>query len=225
MPEERVSERIRVLIVDADAGRRAALVASLAQVSGVQLVAEAGDGDSALAQAEEHAPDVVLIDPAMPEQAAFSGPAIIRRITQEIPCVAVLALSGDPAGDDVYPAIQAGALGSLSRSTATDLLVAALQAAFRGQVALRTGTAGCLLHELAHPAAGLPPTRDPLTARELEVVRMSAVGRDPAEIATGLRISEVALRKDLANILSKLHFADRTGAALYAQSEHVSPAD
>ena len=169
-----------------------------------------------MAQAEALSPDVVLMDLAMP---TMDGVEATRRLTQEVPCVAVLALAASAGEAQVFPAIKAGALGYLLKGSGAGEVAAAIRKVFREQLALDAASAGSLLYDLAHPAAGLRPTHDPLTERELVVVQLAAQGLSNAQIAAQLGIAEALTGKHVGNILGKLHVAYRTGTALYARPE------
>lgn len=210
------TDTIRVLIVDDDAGVRQDLAAGLSGEVGIQVTGQAGDGEEALAQAEELSPDVVLMDLAMP---TIDGIEATRRPTQEAPCVAVPALTGSASDAQVFPAIKAGALGYLLKGCGAGEVAAAIRNEFREQLSLDAASAGSLLYDLAHPAPGLPSTRDPLTEREFEVLQLAEQGLSNAQIAAQLGIAEVLTGTHVGNILGKLHVAGRTGTALYARSE------
>jgi two-component system, NarL family, response regulator LiaR len=210
------TDKIRVLIVDDDPGLRQALAAGLAGEEGIHVTGQAGDGAEALAQAEELSPDVVLMDLGMP---MMDGIEATRRITQEVPCVAVLAMTASTADTQIFQAIKAGALAFLLKDCAAAEVADAIRCVFREQLALDVETAGSLLNDMAHPAPGVPPTRDPLTEREYEVVQLAAEGLNNVQIAARLSIAEVLVGMAVGNILGKLHVAFRTGTALYARRE------
>jgi NarL family two-component system response regulator LiaR len=210
------TDTIRVLIVDDDAGVRQGLAAGLLGEVGIQVTGRAGDGEEALARAEELSPDVVLMDLAMPR---MDGIEATRRLTQEVPCVAVLALTASAGDAQIFPAIKAGALGYLLKGCGAGEVAVAIRNVFREKLSLDAALAGSLLYDLAHPAPGAPPTRDPLTERELEVVQLAAQGLSNAQIAAQLGITEVLTGTHVGNILGRLHLAGRTGTALYARRE------
>ncbi len=207
---------IRVLIVDDDAASREALASQLAGEVGIQVTGQAGDGAQALAEAEGSSPDVVLMDLAMP---VMDGVEATRRLTQEVPCVAVLVLAASADDKQLFPAIKCGALGYLLKGCGTEEVAAAIHRVFREQLSLDTVSAAELLYDLAHPAPGLPSTRDPLTWREFEVVQLAAQGLSNAQIAVQLSIPETLPGIHVGNILGKLHVATRTASALYARGE------
>ena len=129
------------------------------------------------------------------------------------------------AGDDqVFPAIKAGALGYLLKDSEPEDLLAAIESVHRGQPSLSPVIAQKVLSELKRPS-DRPPTPDPLTDREVEVIRLVAKGLGNQEIAERLVVTEATVRAHVSNILSKLHLANRTQAALYALREGLASLD
>jgi len=120
-----------------------------------------------------------------------------------------------PVQRSIFPAIKAGALGYLLKDSTPQDLVDAIRQVRRGEVSLHPTIARKVLRELAQPA-GQAQGLDPLTERELEVLKLIARGLSNDEIATTLIITEATVRNHVSNILSKLHLASRTQAALYA---------
>jgi NarL family two-component system response regulator LiaR len=206
------SSIIRVLITDDHTIVRKGIAALLATEPDIQVIGEAADGAAAVAQARALHPDVVLMDLVMP---GVDGIEATRQITAELPGVRVLVLTSFAADDKVFPAIKAGALGYLLKDTGPHELVHAIHQVYAGQPSLEPSIASKMLYELAHPVKGAP-TLDPLTARELEVLRLVAQGMSNREIAEKLVITELTVSTHVSNILSKLHLASRTQAALFA---------
>lgn len=185
------------------------------------MVGEAADGLEAVAQAKALQPDVVLMDLVMPQ---MDGIEATRRITAELPSVRILVLTSFAADDKVFPAIKAGALGYLLKDSGPLELLQAIRQVHQGQPSLEPAIALRVLHELAHPPQQ-PLTPDPLTQRELEVLRLVAKGRSNKEIAEELVITELTVRTHVSNILGKLQLASRTQAALYALKEGLASLD
>jgi NarL family two-component system response regulator LiaR len=203
---------IRVLIVDDHAIVRKGIRALLATEPDIQVIGEASDGAEAIALAQALHPDVILMDLVMPK---IDGIEATRQITASQPGVRVLVLTSFAADDKVFPAIKAGALGYLLKDTGPDDLLRAIHQVHLGQPTLEPSIARKVLSELAHPPQE-PLTPDPLTERELDVLRRVAQGNSNKEIAEQLEIAEMTVRAHVSNILGKLHLASRTQAALYA---------
>ena len=209
---------IRVLLVDDHAIVRKGITALLATEPDIVVVGEAGDGAAAIVQAEALRPDVILMDLVMPK---VDGIEATRQITAVRPQTRVLVLTSFAADDKVFPAIKAGALGYLLKDSGPSDLVRAIHSVFRGQPSLEASIASKVLFELAHPSKD-PPTADPLTERELDVLRHVARGLSNRELAAELGISEMTVSTHVSNVLSKLHLASRTQAALYALREGLA---
>ena len=209
---------IRVLIADDHAIVRKGICALLSVKPGIEVVGEASDGAETVAQAQALCPDVILMDLVMPE---MDGIEATRQIVEQQPGVRILVLTSFAADDKVFPAIKAGALGYLLKDSGPDDLVQAIHQVYRGEPALEPSIARKVLLELSHPPKE-PLTPEPLTGRELEVLRLIAQGRSNREIAEQLVIAEMTVRTHVSNILSKLHLASRTQAALYALREGLA---
>jgi NarL family two-component system response regulator LiaR len=126
--------------------------------------------------------------------------------------------------DKVLPAIKAGALGYLLKESAPEDLVQAIHQIHRGEPSLHPTIARKVLQEITHPS-DRPPTPDPLTKREAEVLLLVAQGLSNQDIATKLYISDATVRSHVSSILSKLHLATRIQAALYALREGLVSLD
>jgi NarL family two-component system response regulator LiaR len=213
-----MTSSIRILIVDDHAIVRKGIRALLSTEKDVEIVGEAGDGAEAVALAKTLVPDVVLMDLVMPK---MDGIEATRQITAQLQGVRILVLTSFAADDKVFPAIKAGALGYLLKDSGPDELVQAIHHVHQGEPSLEPSIARKVLQELSHPPQN-PPTSDPLTGREVEVLRLVAQGRSNREIAGQLVISEMTVRTHVSNILSKLQLASRTLAALYALREGLA---
>ena len=209
---------IRVLIADDHAIVRKGIRALLSVKPDIEVVGEASDGAETVAQAQALCPDVILMDLVMPE---MDGIEATRQIVGQQPGVRILVLTSFAADDKVFPAIKAGALGYLLKDSGPDDLVQAIHQVYRGEPALEPSIARKVLLELSQPPKE-PLTPEPLTGRELEVLRLVARGRSNRQIAEQLVITEMTVRTHVSNILSKLHLASRTQAALYALREGLA---
>ena len=209
---------IRVLIADDHPIVREGLRILIASEPGMEIVGEATNGTEAVALANTHKPDVILMDLVMPEK---NGLQAIGEIKTEDPDVSILVLTSFAEEDKVFPAIRAGALGYLLKDTAPDQLLQAIYDVHRGEASLHPSIALQLIREINQPT-DLPLAEDPLTASELDVLRLVAQGLTNQEIADRLVRSEWTVRSHVRNILSKLHLANRTQAALYALREGLA---
>ncbi len=206
---------LRVLVCDDHAIVRKGIGALLATRQGIEVVGEAGNGREAVAQARQLMPDVILMDLVMPE---MDGIEAIQKITEQQPDAHILVLTSFAADDKVFPAIKAGALGYLLKGSGPDELVQAIHQVAQGEPSLEPSIARKVLLELNRPPKA-PPTTDPLTQRELEVLRLLAQGMSNREIADELVIHERTVCTHVSSILDKLHLASRTQAALFALKE------
>ncbi len=213
-----MSGSIRVLVVDDHLVVRKGIRTLLATEPGIEVVGEAAHGAAAVAEAARLEPDVILMDLMMPQ---MDGIAAIQEILAGRPDARILVLTSFAADDQVFPAIRAGALGYILKDTGPAELVNAIHQVYRGEPSLHPSVARKVLQELAQPPRQ-PPTGEPLTERELEVLRLLARGESNQQIAAALGISEATVRKHVSSILSKLHLASRTQAALYAVREGLT---
>jgi NarL family two-component system response regulator LiaR len=216
-----MSPPIRILIVDDHEIVRKGIRALLATKRDIQVVGEAKDGAEALTQAQALNPDIVLMDLMMPK---MNGIQATREITSAQPGVRVLVLTSFAADEQVFPAIKAGALGYLLKDSGPQELVQAIRQVFRGEPSLDPSVARKVLNELSTPPQK-PLTPDPLTGREMEILRLVSQGKSNKEIAGNLVIAEETVHTHVSNILNKLHLASRTQAALYALKEGISSLD
>jgi NarL family two-component system response regulator LiaR len=213
-----MAETIRILIADDHAIVRRGLRTLIASEPGMEVVGEAADGIEAVEQARTLRPDVILMDIVMPHQ---SGLEAIAQIVEEDAQARILVITSFAEDDKVFPAIKAGALGYLLKDTSPEQLLQAIYAVHRGESSLHPTIALKVIRELNNPPS-LPPTEDPLTEREVEVLRLVAQGMTNQEIAERLVISERTVGNHVGSILAKLHLANRTQATLYALREGLA---
>jgi two-component system, NarL family, response regulator LiaR len=216
-----MSENIRILMADDHAIVREGLRALIATEPGMTLVGEAADGIEAAQMARELNPDVILLDMVMPR---LDGLGAIGEIKRDLPGARILVLTSFAEDDKVFPAIKSGALGYLLKDSSPQELLQAIRNVHRGESSLHPTIARKLIRELSQPTP-LPPTVDPLTEREVDVLRLVAQGLSNDEIAERLVVSERTVRTHVSHILDKLHLANRTQAALYALREGLANLD
>ena len=218
-----MSEHIRLFIADDHAIVRSGVQALLETIDDLLVVGEAADGETAVAQTLVLRPDVILMDLEMP---VLDGIEAIQQIMAQWPDARILVLTSFATDDRVFPAVKAGALGYLLKDSGPEALVDAIRQVHRGESSLHPKIARKLMQELSRPASpSQPPTADPLTPREVEVLQLVAQGLGNQEIADTLVIGEATVRSHVSNILSKLHLASRTQAALYALREGYASLD
>jgi len=211
---------VRVLVVDDQTLFREALATLLGVRDEVEVVGAVGDGAQALEAVALLRPDVVLMDLRMP---VLDGVATTRRLAVEHPDVRVLVLTTFDGDDEVFPALRAGAVGYLLKDATASRLVEAVQAAARGESVLQPSVATKLIARVSQlpdaPAVPRPqPLVDPLTERELDVLRAVADGLSNREAAALLFLSEGTVKNHVTNVLAKLGVRDRTQAALRARA-------
>ncbi len=215
------TEPIRILVADDHAVVREGLRTLIDTEPGMKVVGEAADGIAAVQKACSLEPDVVLLDMVMPR---MDGLEAIHQMKLKCPEARILVLTSFSHDDKVFPAIKAGALGYLLKNASPQALLQAIRDVDQGVPTISPDIAGKLMRELQR-TSDLPPTEDPLTGREMDVLRLVAQGLTNQEIAETLIIGVGTVRTHVSNILAKLHLANRTQAALYALREGLAPLD
>ena len=180
---------------------------------GIEIVAEASDGNAAIRRIEETVPDVAVLDLNMPGKTGIE----VTRAAQEIsPATNVLILTVSPQDEDVAEAIMAGARGYILKDSAVEEILAGVRAAARGESILSPSIASRLLERIRGNPESAREARPNLTPREHEVLRLIANGRDNGDIAAELFISQQTVKNHVANLLEKLQVENRIQAAVYA---------
>jgi len=208
-----MSEPITVLLVDDHAIVRQGVRAFLQTQSEIAVVAEAGTGEEAVRLATEHAPDVALVDLIMP---SMDGVEVTRQLRARSPRTNVIVLTSYHDDEHIFPAIRAGALSYLLKEVGPHELADAVRKAASSEAVLHPRVAARVVKELHGARRDEPNVFHNLSDRELEVLKLIAEGLSNAEISSRLFISEKTTKNHVSNILSKLHLADRTQAAVYA---------
>lgn len=214
-------DTISILIADDHAIVRQGLRALLDTEPGMTLLDDAKDGVEAAQKAHALQPDVILLDMVMPRQ---DGLETIKQIKADRPDARIIVLTSFAEDDKVFPAIKAGALGYILKDASPDQLLQAIRDVHRGESSLHPTIARKLILELKQSPQE-PLTEDPLTEREVDVLKHVAQGQTNQQIAEILVISERTVRTHVSNILDKLHLANRTQAALYALRTGLSDLD
>jgi DNA-binding NarL/FixJ family response regulator len=209
-----MAESISVLLVDDHAVVREGLRSFLELQDGIEVVAEAADGEAAVRAAEAWKPDVVLMDLVMPR---LDGVGAMRELRRRLPSARVIVLTSFPDDDRLLPAIRAGAAGYLLKNADPQDVVRAVRAAHAGEALLDPGVAARLVEAIAQRPDAEPAER--LTPREREVLALIARGMPNKLIARELEISEKTVKTHVGHVLAKLGVADRTQAALQAVRE------
>jgi NarL family two-component system response regulator LiaR len=209
---------IRVLIADDHPIVRDALRSLINTEPGMELVGEAVDGADVVEKALACKPDVILMDLVMPVKDGLQAISEIKKVD---PAVSILVLTSFSEENKVFQAIRAGALGYLLKDSPPQELLQAIYKVHQGEASLHPSIALQLMREITRPS-DLPPAKDPLSARELEVLKLVAQGLTNHEIAARLFLSEWTISSHVRNILGKLHLANRTQATLYALREGLT---
>jgi NarL family two-component system response regulator LiaR len=212
------SKKIRVIIADDHPVVRHGLGVLLRNQPDLHVVGEAADGQETLEMAGRLAPDVILMDLVMP---GVDGIEATRKILEERPQVGILVLTSYGSDSKLFPALDAGALGFMMKDAGGDELVEAIRQVSRGQPAFSPAVTRRLLREFSDNSNGDAPG-DPLTQREVEVLREIAHGLSNEEIAEKLFISPATVRTHVGNIFGKLNLARRTQAVLYALKHGIA---
>jgi DNA-binding NarL/FixJ family response regulator len=206
--------KTRILLADDHAVVRHGLRLVLDAQPDLEVVAEAGDGAAALATALVEAVDLVILDIAMPR---MTGLHAARELGRQRPELRILILSMHENEQYLHEALKAGACGYVVKTVADRDLVEACRAAMRGEAFLYPGAMSALIRDYLQRARSDRPVRDdPLTPRELEIVKLIAEAYSSKDIAATLVISEKTVDRHRANILEKLGMRDRVELTRYA---------
>ena len=207
---------IRILIADDQAIARQGLQIILSVEVDIEVIGLAHDGQEALEMVETLHPDLVLMDLKMPR---LTGVQATKLIKEQFPNIAVLVLTTYDMDDWVANAIRNGANGYLLKDTPPQELVTAIRGTVQGKSYVDPSVAGKVLQQMQQSS---PPPKDrleltePLTERELEVLKLLSKGLSNQEIATTLNLSEGTVRNYLSTLFGKLGVSDRTKAAVLA---------
>jgi DNA-binding NarL/FixJ family response regulator len=213
---------IRVLIADDQRVVRDGLTMLVGLIDGVEVVGTASDGVEALAQARAELPDVVLMDLRMPH---MEGAQATREIVGALPDTRVLVLTTYADDESLFPALQAGARGYLTKDASAEEIEQAIRAVAAGRTHLDPVVQQRLLEAVRSPTNsrsepdGQP---DELTARELEVLKLIASGLSNTEIAESLVVSNATVKTHVNRIFAKTGARDRAQAVRYAYERGIA---
>ncbi|MET0481245.1 MAG: response regulator transcription factor [Mycetocola sp.] len=206
---------IRVIVADDHPIVRSGIASLLSLADDIEVVAEAANGAEAVALAQEHRPDIVLMDLRMPvaDGAELDGAAATARIIDTVPGTRVLILTTYETDDHILGAIEAGASGYLLKAAPQEEILAGVRSVVGGQTVLAPAIAAKLVARMRQDKL---PARPKLSTRELEVLRLVAAGDSNPAIAKRLFISEATVKTHLLHVFEKLGVSDRTRAVTLA---------
>ena len=212
-------KKLRIMLVDDQSLFREALRTLLSLQPDFDIVAEAENGERAVALAKVHKPDVILMDLRMP---VMGGVEATRRVMAAGPATKVVVLTTFEEDEEIFEAMRAGALGYLLKACSAEKLSESVRAAAKGASVLEPSVAARMMAELnrlsAKEGKRIPQTlADPLSERELAVLKLLADGCSNKEIGSRLNITEGTVKNHMTNVLGKLGVLDRTQAALRAR--------
>jgi NarL family two-component system response regulator LiaR len=215
-----MKKKIRVLVVEDHIVVREGLCSLIAIRPDMEVAGEAGDGAEAVLKARSTQPDVILMDLVMPRKGGIEAIAEIR---QDNPSARILVLTSFAEDQNVFMAIKAGATGYMLKDSSSKELIQAIQAVWRGEFCLEPMIALKVVREVSCPSE--QRSVEPMTPRQLQVLKLIAQGLSNREIAEKLVVSERTVTTHVRAILARLHLANRTQAALYAIREGLAEPD
>jgi DNA-binding NarL/FixJ family response regulator len=210
-------EPIRILIVDDQSLFREGLRTLLTVQQEFEVVGEAGNGEEALKLVPELRPDIVLMDLRMP---VMDGVAATQKLHEERPDIKVIVLTTFDDDENVFEGLRAGAVGYLLKDVPSSKLFEAVHATARGEYFLLPSITAKIVSELKRVSLPNPVSQEiiePLSSRELEILRVVSEGLSNKEIAERLVIAEGTVKNHLSSILAKLSARDRMQAVIYAK--------
>jgi len=210
---------IRVLIADDQRVIRDGLAMLIGLVEDIEVVGTACDGTEAVDLAHDTRPDVVLMDLRMPE---LEGAEATRRIRTSLPETQILVLTTYADDGSLFPALQAGARGYLTKDASAEEIETAIRALAAGRTHLDPAIQQRLIAAVIDAAPDNRPPPDDLTPRELEVLKLIAAGLSNTEIATALVVSGATVKTHINHILAKTGARDRAQAVHYAYQHGIA---
>lgn len=216
-----MSDPIRVLLADDHAVVRAGIKQFLEKAPDIEVVAEASDGETARDLIEEHKPDVAVLDIQMPKVSGIEVTRWVRSIYRDVGVLVLTAYDDDPY---VMAVLQAGANGYVLKTASPADIVQAVRDVHEGKSALDPMIAQKLMAHIAG-RSGPPPAYEPLTERELEVLKLASKGYTNKAIGVQLGISDRTVQGHLAKTYGKLQANSRTEAVMRAVSLNLIAVD
>lgn len=207
---------IRLVLADDHAVVRKGIREFLEEDPAIRVVAEAQDGAEAVALVAREHPEVAVLDIQMPR---LNGLEATRQLKHDFPDLGVLIVTAYDDDPYIFAALQAGANGYLLKTASSDEIIQAVHAIAEGESALSPTVAKKLVQRATGSDTGRDETIEPLTERELEVLRLAGRGLGNKQIGAALAISDRTVQGHLANIYAKLHVSTRTEAVLFAVRE------
>lgn len=196
--------KIRVILADDHPVVRDGLAAIVNQQPDMQVVAEAGDGEQAMALFEEHRPDVMVLDLRMPK---YDGVAVVQRVLESHPKACLLIVTTYDGDEDIFRSLSQGAKGYVLKDAPRQEILSAIRAVSEGRSYTSSSVAAKALQRMVKPS---------LTQRELDVLQQLAQGRSNKDIARRLEITEGTAKTHVKAILAKLDAISRTEAVAVA---------
>jgi NarL family two-component system response regulator LiaR len=213
-----MSDPITVMIVDDHEMVRQGAAGYLEAQEDITVVAEAESGEQAIQLVREHIPDVVLMDLVMP---GMDGVEATRRVKDISPRTQIIVLTSYHQDEHIFPALQAGAISYLLKDVKAGELVEAIRRAALSEATLHPRIAARVIKEFRSGTVDKSSPFSILTEREMEVLKLIAKGHTNTKISEELVITVGTVKGHVSNILSKLHLADRTQAAVYAWQKGI----
>jgi DNA-binding NarL/FixJ family response regulator len=217
---------VRVLIADDQALIREGLTMLLSLTPGILVVGAATDGEDAIRMASEQQPDVVLMDLRMPR---CDGVEATRRILRDLPSTRVVVLTTYADDESVFSALEAGAMGYLTKDASASEIQQAIRTVQSGEALLDPAVQRRLIQQFrsASPRSSQPirsavALPDGLTPREVDVLRLIAEGLNNQEIAARLVVTEATVKTHINNIFGKAELRDRAQAVVYAMRHQLT---
>lgn len=217
-----MADPISILIVDDHEVVRKGIRGYLETLPEFEVVAEAQSGEEAIDLAKKHIPDVILMDLVLTGIDGVESTRIIKNISPRTQIVVLTSYHDDAL---VFPALKAGATAYILKDMKMDKLAEAVRKAHRGEITLHPKVAARVLQNLRSDDRNGEEIYTELTEREMDVLKLIARGYSNNQIAEELVISENTVKGHVSNILSKLHLADRTQAAVYAWKQGIVKRD